>query len=127
MDSFGRLPTDVIQLITNMVQSPTIDITTTSYECYMVITYPNMCLKIDMITDKYQSYDSNLKNVCNFIKQLKNNIECKYETYNDVAYFSIEVNDKINIRYNGTPLELKMDNKEILICAMEKYYNSIKK
>ena len=138
-DSFGRLPIDVLQLITHFFELPLIDILETSSQMIeMKIKYLMLETKIRMIpslinyVDKSVYYNANVNNniIRTFINDLNNNKNTAYNEYCD-SYgekFNIKVkNDIIKITTNNSTIILTIKSKNELIKAMNKYYDILNK
>ena len=122
MDTFGRLPNDVLTM-------PIIDVVVEKYSTYLVVNYPNTEMKIDLKCYYYQDRSgyyvcdhNNLFKLSSFIENLKNNKNTYYEIYTRGMDrdLEIEVNDKITIK---TPLNNIILNNHFFIAfikAMEK-------
>lgn len=140
MDTFGRLPNEVIDNIEHIYQQipivPIIDVIVEKYSTYLIVNYPNTELKIDLKCYYYQDRSgyyvcdyNNLNKLSSFIENLKNNKNTYYEIYTRGMDrdLEIEVNDKITIK---TPLNNIILNNHCFIAfikAMEKHHIMMKK
>lgn len=133
MDSFGRLPTDVLNNIKSFYELPDIDIIEESkHDFYFCVKYLSVCTKIRMvglISCWSHVYDVNDNDIFDkFINNLSNNVDCsynedKYVIYRDYdEYFNIDVKDNTIKVYNAmSEVLLSVSSKEQLINAMKKY------
>ena len=125
MDTFGRLPNDVIKNIMALYQLPMIDVVIENNKIYMIINYLLMHVKIliynvhmyinvqSKIADKKTINDK----IDDFIYRLNHDMICYYDT----DFFKINVNGVIIINYADCHITLTMESKKILIDAIIKY------
>lgn len=85
MDTFGRLPTDVLNTIDTMCQKPILDIIIDDDRTYLVIKYPYTTQKINLKRSFYYARNGyrycdgdKLYELEDFIQHLKDNKPCRY-------------------------------------------------
>lgn len=127
MDTFGRLPTDVIQLITNMVQLPTLDVIKSEGAYYLIIKYPTVTIYVDMQVEN----KDRLHDITDFIKKLKKNKFCNYRSFYYGARkrpyeFNIFVTNNIKIESESADIIMSDSSKDELIRVFAKYYEMLK-
>lgn len=124
MDTFGRLPTDVINTIEKMYQLPIIDIEGTHQLGYkLIIKYPytshdiNFCEQVWVNHPLFhETNNTKITYVQQFIQQLKNNVSCAYYEHVTIIY-----NEDLMLRTRNHTMILHKNCVVSLIIAMEKY------
>lgn len=117
MDTFGRTPTEVIQLIDHLVHLPIIDVTN---DFKLIIKYPYSTQVIDIIQP------TNAYKLLKLIENLKKEKYYCYQCYDYTGYFNIEYNGDIIIVSNNSEIMLTKVCLELFIRALEKYYDLLK-
>lgn len=130
MDTFGRLPNDVINRIEEIYQLPTINFVykekiNTTYLVidlhYIKIRFIAMYLNTDVSKNDY--YKKTLPNIKQFIDNINKNIPCVYD---ENYYFKIGYNtDNIIVTDSDTKLTLKKPCIHVLLDALNKYYDML--
>jgi hypothetical protein len=128
MDTFGRLPTDIINIIKDFNQLPTIEVVINENRHQLTIKYSCNIHKFDLIS--YVSlteriYTEYLPVFKKFIQDVKNNIPCEYTgIYGGIgSNVQIYYDNKIYIKTSYTYTELHGDSIVLFITAMDKYCN----
>jgi hypothetical protein len=127
-DTFGRLPTDVITMIKEIYQLPTIDVDGKHDEGYLlIIKYPYATHHINIGSrmwkrhpDFNQMITNKIKTLHEFIQKLKNNVSCAY--YEGVT---ITYNNDITLKASNHTMILPKDCIVSFIIAMDKYYDML--
>jgi hypothetical protein len=130
MDTFGRLPNDVIDRIEEIYQLPTINFVykekvNTTYLVidlhYIKVRFIAMYLNEHVSKKDY--YKNTLPDIKQFIDNINKNIPCVYkESY----YFEINYNtDNIIVTDSDTKLTLKKSCTNVLLDALNKYYDML--
>lgn len=143
MDSFGRLPNDILQNIGQIFSLPEIDIVQkcpdrNAQKFDFIIKYQSITTKIRMISDLVHTGERNVFNnnekLSKFIDDLCNDIDCSYgrSYYDNYDYISDRfqitfIDDMIKINSKDTKIILSKDSKEQLIFALKKYHEILKK
>lgn len=120
MDTFGRLPTDVIDKIEKIYQLPIISIENNGNNFYIFINTNNIIYKIKSRLDIDQK-PKMLSNLHTFISNLRNNIATVYN--GDINYY-IKFENYISIETeDGSELILDNSYKDIFADALQKYHD----
>ena len=137
VDTFGRLPSDVIKSIMDIYTLPYIDIVEAAPQnINMQIKYQMLIVKISMIPSlvvgknciQYYNVVYNNNIIKTFISDLHNNRNTMYKEGCDYTEgFEIVVDDTIKIITNNSTTVLSIDSKYQLINAMNKYYDILNK
>jgi hypothetical protein len=141
MDTFGRLPNDILCNIINLFSLPEIEIIQQHPEqnpqdfC-MKIKYQLVTTKLDIVSplvmmDNHVFIDTDGVKLTNFIKDLSDDIDCIYDySYYDNLDVRFQINfidDMIKIKSKDTKIILTRDTKDQLIIALKKYHDILKK
>lgn len=133
MDTFGRLPNELIEHIKYFVQLPEISIINPiTNDFYFCVNYHVTKTKLKMIgrlRREDNRYDHNDNDIYEFTSDVSDNLDCIYDedkySYNCGEHeenFNIEFkNSKFKIYNNVAEVILSIENKNQLIEAMEKY------
>lgn len=138
MNTFGRLPNDVLKTIDNFCQKPIMDVTVENDNMYLVIKYPYTTQKINLKRsfytllsgDKYCNSEK-LWELHDFIENLKADKKCRYGRSQVGAYHILEITydgDSITIQTkNSFDVDLVLDKAciGIFIDVMQKHYDLI--
>jgi hypothetical protein len=131
MDSFGRLPTDVISMIKEFYQLPTISIIGCDRNLKLQITHTNVSQTIDLFAplnmqgNQLTTDEDDLTLLYTFITQIKENMPCRYKSgfydTNIIIYFTNT--GTISIERGSDNIIINNDCVHGFVCAMEKYYH----
>lgn len=135
MDSFGRLPTDVINIVGEMFQKPTINIVQEDIKFILTIKYlystqfitlpvPIDTWKIGRNSNVFDTKGVEKLNL--FLQELKAYKHCEY-TYHHGGFHNINItyNEEIIIDTGHNKIMLDKSCLVLLICALDKYYNTL--
>lgn len=134
MDTFGRLPNELIDQITCLVQLPDIDIIDDRTDFYFCVKYHFITVKLKMIgrLRRYAGqwiYNTNDGDICQFITDVSDGIDCMYNE-DQFAYKQCERQENFNIEFKNNQFIIYNDVSEVILCleckdqlieAMEKY------
>lgn len=142
MDTFGRLPTDVLSIISNLYQTPIIELIymNDTIDFYLLIKYPFFINKIEIIpaliynyTDGYYIDTLQLQQLNILCTSLKYNIPFIYKNELNKfgllsTFFSIEItaNEIYINRDNIIKLTLYKNNTDNLYNALINYIKILK-
>lgn len=135
MDTFGRLPTDIISIINEFNQLPIIDVVYKNEHIYkLTIQFKYAFYEVHLLSHLINVNDVNLLGndvieLYQFIQHLK--MKQPYTYIRDFSDWSAK--DKIKITYDGTiiiksalaRIVLPADCLDLFINVMEKYYNML--
>lgn len=117
MDSFGRLPDDVINVIQTMYFMPIIDIINKNGKNYIRLKYPHFTSKFELPVGKYTLND---KKVIDLLKMI-----C-YKRGNFLFYYtSIKIDKNIVLKNKESKITLSLNNLDTFITALTTYYKLI--
>lgn len=122
MDDFGRLPTEVINLVKEFYQLPTFHVISGLNTVYLQIKFIHATCIIHLANIySFSIFSETLDKLEVFIKKLINNEDCKYQSSSkSIVYDKIHIN--LVDDYNNT---IVLDNSclDTFIYAMQQYYN----
>jgi hypothetical protein len=119
MDSFGRLPNDVINIIQTLYHKPLINIITLDNKNYIQFTYPHFELKFEMFY-QHKSLSINHERVVELVNLICN----KSGEYNEKDTL-FEITDNIVVTSGTSKLILTLDNLDRFIEVLIQYYKMI--
>lgn len=139
MDSFGRLPSNILSNISNIFALPEIDIFHLGeQEFCLQIKYLHVTMKLNMVSELVSTNGKNVYRddgrLGKFIDDLNNDIDCVYNNsyYDDYdgkkEIFRIEFwdEDRIIIETTDSEVYLSLESKDRLIFALNQYYEILK-
>lgn len=142
MDTFGRLPSEILDKISNLLTLPEIEIINIAKNPQFCIKFQFVTIKFNILSyrkfDWYQAKFVHIKfnEILNkFIDDLSNNIDCTYncdhypyQDEDDYDYkFNIEVtNNLIKITNHNAEYLLSIESRIQLFNAMKRYLDEMK-
>lgn len=130
MDTFGRLPNEVLSQIVSLHALPSIKIVKMNDDnIYFLINVVSCCFKIWVTTPLYYKYNS-ISCEKSSLNELKEFIEIKTNIYTHEykkEFFTVEVNNIITISTHNMECTLPLQCLDILMDAMKEYYDMLAK
>lgn len=135
MDTFGRLPNDIITLIENIYHKPLMDIKIDfdKYRIFLIIKFRYVTIQLNLVApimyymDKKTVIHDELQILDNFLLKMKNNEICEYTrpaNYPEADEFFLYIkHDEIIIDNTVSKIYLDICMKNELFLILNEYYN----